>query len=122
MSKNNSLVYTVDEAAAVLGIGRNAAYNAIHNGHIPAIRIGRTIKVPKPALDALMATFHKQAETAQPEILRMPRSVKQFEHKVGLSIQLSVALNNKLVESAIAAGRTLPEEIRMRLIKSFEEK
>ncbi len=47
--------YTVEEAARILGIGRNSAYEAIHRGEIPAIRIGRRVVVPRKALDDLLA-------------------------------------------------------------------
>ena len=41
---------TVDETAAVLGIGRSAAYEAIRERKIPAHRIGRRIVVSKAEL------------------------------------------------------------------------
>lgn len=41
------LTYTVDEAAALLGIGRNHAYAAIQRGEIPHIRVGRRILIPR---------------------------------------------------------------------------
>ena len=47
-------VYTVDEVARVLGIGRNTAYLAIRRGEIPSVRIGARILIPKVALDALL--------------------------------------------------------------------
>ena len=36
---------TIAEAARVLGIGRNAAYEAAARGDIPTVRIGRTLRV-----------------------------------------------------------------------------
>jgi len=36
---------TIDEAAKVLGVGRNKAYEAAHRGEIPTIRIGKRILV-----------------------------------------------------------------------------
>jgi excisionase family DNA binding protein len=48
------LTRTVPEAAALLGIGRNAAYEAVRNGAIPAIRIGRRWLVPVLALERLL--------------------------------------------------------------------
>ncbi len=36
---------TIAEAAKVLGIGRNAAYEAAARGDIPTVRIGRTVRV-----------------------------------------------------------------------------
>ena len=46
--------YSVDEAAVVLGIGRNAAYEAARRGDIPVIRIGGRILIPKKALRQLL--------------------------------------------------------------------
>lgn len=43
---SSSLVVTVEQAAAILGIGRNAAYDAVKQGSIPSIRIGGRIVVP----------------------------------------------------------------------------
>ena len=47
--------YTVQEAAELLRIGRNTAYEAVRTGAIPAIRIGRRIVVPAAALNHLLA-------------------------------------------------------------------
>ncbi|PWT86822.1 MAG: hypothetical protein C5B58_00785 [Acidobacteria bacterium] len=41
------LVYTIPEAARLLGLGRNAAYDAARRGDIPTLRIGRLLLVPK---------------------------------------------------------------------------
>jgi excisionase family DNA binding protein len=46
------LVYTVPEAGQLLGLGRNAAYEAARRGDIPTIRMGRLLRVPK-------GPFHK---------------------------------------------------------------
>lgn len=46
--------YTVPEAAAILGISRCTAYDAVRSGNIPSIRIGKRILVPKCALDRLL--------------------------------------------------------------------
>jgi excisionase family DNA binding protein len=45
---------TVEEAAAILGIGRSAAYEGVKRGHIPSIRVNRRVLVPLPALEALL--------------------------------------------------------------------
>jgi excisionase family DNA binding protein len=50
----NRETLTVEEAAKVLGIGRNAAYRAIHTGEIPALRIGRRLLVLRAKLDHLL--------------------------------------------------------------------
>ncbi|MDA1174640.1 MAG: helix-turn-helix domain-containing protein [Chloroflexi bacterium] len=49
------LTMTVDEAAVILGIGRNAAYEGVRAGTIPSIRIGKRILIPNVALDQLLA-------------------------------------------------------------------
>ena len=46
---------TIPEVAKVLGIGRNAAYEAARTGQIPTIRIGGRILVPLAALEKLLA-------------------------------------------------------------------
>jgi excisionase family DNA binding protein len=50
----NRAVYTVEEAGARLGLGRNASYDAVARGDIPSLRIGRLIRVPKVALDRML--------------------------------------------------------------------
>jgi excisionase family DNA binding protein len=45
---------TVEEAAAVLRIGRSAAYAGVRSGDIPSIRIGRSIRVPAHRLAELL--------------------------------------------------------------------
>lgn len=49
------LTYTVDEAAQLLGISRNSAYEAARCGEIPTIRVGRRILVPRNRLEELLA-------------------------------------------------------------------
>jgi excisionase family DNA binding protein len=41
------LVYSVPEAGRLLGLSRNAAYEAAKRGDIPTLRIGRLLRVPK---------------------------------------------------------------------------
>lgn len=48
------LTVNVPEAGQALGIGRDAAYRAAERGEIPTLRIGRTLRVPVPALLALL--------------------------------------------------------------------
>ena len=46
--------YDVEEAGRLLGIGRNAAYDAAKRGEIPTIKMGRRLLVPKAAFDRLL--------------------------------------------------------------------
>lgn len=49
-----TLVIDVVEAGRRLGISRSAAYQAVHAGQIPSVRIGRLIKVPVAALQRML--------------------------------------------------------------------
>jgi excisionase family DNA binding protein len=40
----------VKEVAAILRVGRNQLYEAVARGDIHAVRIGRTIRIPKTVL------------------------------------------------------------------------
>jgi len=51
---NRRLALKVKEAADVLGIGRDAVYNAINRGEIRAIRLGGTLLVPQAELERLL--------------------------------------------------------------------
>lgn len=46
------LLLRVEEAAALLGIGRDLAYRLARSGEIPAVRLGRRLLVPRQALIA----------------------------------------------------------------------
>ena len=45
---------TVEEAAKILGIGRSSAFDAIHRGELPYLRIGKRIVVPVAALERML--------------------------------------------------------------------
>jgi hypothetical protein len=62
-SQNNDdecLVYNVPQAGALIGLNRNASYDAARRGDIPTIRIGKLLRVPK-------AAFHKMLQGASAE-------------------------------------------------------
>lgn len=55
---------TVDEVASVLGISRKAAYESIHSGRIPALRVSsKRIVVPRDALNELLRAASVAAQT-----------------------------------------------------------
>lgn len=60
----NRLTYTVAEAAAMLGIGINTAYEALKRGEIPSVRLGRRLLVPKAAFESFLACHGESAGTA----------------------------------------------------------
>lgn len=59
------LTITVEAAAQLLRIGRGTAYEAIRRGELPALRCGRRILVPVPALMALLAGETQAAQPAR---------------------------------------------------------
>lgn len=44
------LTLTVEQAAKVLGISRSTAYELVHTGDIPSLRLGRRIVIPAARL------------------------------------------------------------------------
>ena len=51
------LVYDVPSAGRMLGLTRNASYDAAKRGDLPTIKIGKLLRVPK-------AAFHRMLEDA----------------------------------------------------------
>jgi excisionase family DNA binding protein len=48
------VVLSVSQTAAYLGISRGLAYQAVADGRLPHLRIGKRILVPKAALERLL--------------------------------------------------------------------
>jgi excisionase family DNA binding protein len=57
---DDKLTLTVPEAAALLGIGKSLAYEAIQRGEIPCIRVGHRLLVPVAALNLMLGQGGKQ--------------------------------------------------------------
>ena len=55
---------TIPEVAAVLGLSRDAAYDAARRGELPTLRFGRRVLVSKVVLERLVA--------GEPVIARRP--------------------------------------------------
>jgi excisionase family DNA binding protein len=60
-------VLTVREAAAILRVGRNQLYQAVERGQLRAVRIGRSIRIPKQALLNLLLTHHSPPAASSDE-------------------------------------------------------
>jgi len=45
---------SVPEAGRLLGLSRNAAYDAAKRGEIPTLRFGKLIRVPRARLDKML--------------------------------------------------------------------
>lgn len=55
-SKSEAATMNVEEAAGLLGIGRNTAYDLAKRGELPgALRLGHRIVVSRKALEAFLA-------------------------------------------------------------------
>ena len=54
MDKHEKATFSVTEAGEILGLGRNAAYQAARKGEIPIIRIGGRILVPRVSLERML--------------------------------------------------------------------
>jgi excisionase family DNA binding protein len=53
---------TVDEIAELLGVARATAFEGVHAGTIPSLRIGRRILVPLPAIAAALLGVQTNGE------------------------------------------------------------
>lgn len=53
---------TVEEAADLLGMGRNQVYAACQNGQLPALKLGARWVVPVPRLLALLGADEQEGE------------------------------------------------------------
>lgn len=51
---DDRLAVSVDEAARLLDISRDLAYDLIRRGELPAVKLGRRIVVPRHQLEILM--------------------------------------------------------------------
>lgn len=61
--ENGRVTYTVEQLAAVLGLGRGATYAALRRSAIPAIRIGRRFIIPKAAIAEWLRGPERKVET-----------------------------------------------------------
>jgi excisionase family DNA binding protein len=49
------LLFSAEEVAGALGIGRSRVYALIASGELPSVRVGKLIRVPAAALRAWLA-------------------------------------------------------------------
>lgn len=56
MFKEYPDILTIPQVAKALGIGTKAAYDLVNKHQLGAIRVGRTIKVPKFSLEEFVRT------------------------------------------------------------------
>jgi excisionase family DNA binding protein len=53
---------TVEEVAELFGVARGTAYEAVHQGIVPSVRVGRRVVVVVPGLVALLLGVHNNGE------------------------------------------------------------
>ena len=47
-------LYTVIEAARLLGVGRSTMYDLVRRGEVASLRLGRKVLITRPTLEALL--------------------------------------------------------------------
>lgn len=60
---------TVVEVADLMRVSRMTVYRLVHAGELPAVRVGRSFRVPQDALDAYL----RSSATVEPEAARDQR-------------------------------------------------
>jgi excisionase family DNA binding protein len=74
----DKLTMSIEEAAKVLGVGRNFCYELAKTGQLPTIRLGsRRLVVPRIALQKML-----EAANAQPRKSDATRKPASFEHQL----------------------------------------
>ncbi|MGO1581985.1 MAG: helix-turn-helix domain-containing protein [Actinomycetaceae bacterium] len=54
-SQGNSPFLTVAEVAESLRVSKMTVYRMVHSGELPAVRVGRSFRVPNAAVDQLIS-------------------------------------------------------------------
>lgn len=55
---------TVAEVASVMRVSKMTVYRLVHSGHLPAIRVGRSFRVPEQAVHAYLRESYVGVESA----------------------------------------------------------
>lgn len=58
---------TVAEVADVMRVSRMTVYRLVHGGELPAVRVGRSFRVPQDALDTYLAASSTEHLAEQTE-------------------------------------------------------
>lgn len=61
MNDHSNLLLTVPEAATVLRISKNKAYELVRQRLLPAVHLGKNIRIPRQALERWIAEQSKPA-------------------------------------------------------------
>jgi excisionase family DNA binding protein len=52
--KGEKLTISVETAGQLLGLSRNSAYQGVHTGEIPAVKVGKRYLIPRKALQKML--------------------------------------------------------------------
>ncbi|SDQ16201.1 helix-turn-helix domain-containing protein [Quadrisphaera sp. DSM 44207] len=55
---------TVAEVATMMRVSKMTVYRLVHSGEMPAVRVGRSFRVPETAVDQYLQHSYIQTETA----------------------------------------------------------
>ena len=77
------LTITVDEAAAALGLGRTATYDAVRRGEIPSVRLGRRVLIPTGPLLEMLGAGSDSTEDPVVEDDERPRNRRYDADQAG---------------------------------------
>ena len=61
--------YTVEEAAALIGISRSTAYECVRNGQLPSLRFRRRIVVPAYSIQAMLTSYLRLTDPTTPDMV-----------------------------------------------------
>jgi excisionase family DNA binding protein len=61
---NEVVFLTVAEVASVMRVSKMTVYRLVHSGHLPAIRVGRSFRVPEQAVQEYLRESFVGVETA----------------------------------------------------------
>jgi excisionase family DNA binding protein len=62
MSGDRVRYLTVAEVAEMMRLSRMTVYRLVHGGELPAVRVGRSFRVPQDALEAYLAASSVETE------------------------------------------------------------
>ena len=60
MLEEYDALLSIQELRDILHIGRNAAYDLLNDGTIPAFRIGRNWKIPRESVEAYIGQWKQK--------------------------------------------------------------
>jgi excisionase family DNA binding protein len=84
-------VLTVAEVSRMLGVGKNAVYEAVNRGELPSIRLGRRIVIPRQKLSEILGPTEAPsiigpAELAE-SVEQLAKETELLAHVIGRMVE-----------------------------------